>query len=700
MRAGALGLAAVGLAACVSTGAQATSGASGQLVQPGRLVSISDPGMALATPSDGRINGPGFNARVTGAGESTSISSAGQSLRAPAGDVLLVFSLDWTPAAEQLFTNPAETASVSAGGLGAEVPPADLGSAGTLTYALAVPRHSQAVLSVSSQGVTQGFSLTKGTRLQPQLSAYYRDPSTGTLTQAVSQTASVTANSPDGSHPTPVNFGLDHVTLAYLSPAGTPAPAGDQAWLVADISADTEPVGANFFFSFNALPPSAVVLHLPDGTAVPAQVEGTNVDGNAGLLNGTYYFPVPAGLTGGQLVITPSGVNGSTEVSGYYEPAIFSGPATFNFTLPPVPAPSGAGPGFPLRVAAAAVPATSGRSGNALPWLVAVIVVLLAAGLAGAATGRRRRRRATVARPAHTGPVVEAQAIPMPPAALTEVSADGPPSDTDDGAPVQGTEDEPAPPVTTVQPVTPSPARAPVEISILGPRSTTGWASPPRRPVVEEILDYLALHPERPFTADELKMRLRPTGWGETEVKRDTITSYVSKLRGWLPPGCLPDGSEVGGYRLSGVGTDWHRFVDHVTAADAATDTSGEVTELTRALALVRGEPFDGVQANGTYPWLNTESWLSRMTTAITGAADRLVRLHLGAGRHREAMAAADAGLRAAPDAKVLHIVRLNAAAALGHDVLDRAWADTKVAMEDSAELEAHYRRLRRGDAA
>lgn len=184
-----------------------------------------------------------------------------------------------------------------------------------------------------------------------------------------------------------------------------------------------------------------------------------------------------------------------------------------------------------------------------------------------------------------------------------------------------------------------------VWVDVLGPVEITGWAEPVgRRPKLEELVAYLATHPERPVMAE----RLRCAVWAESDVSSKTFVQALSRARRCLGGQVhLPEAS-AGSYHLGpGVGCSWERFKELAAAAGRARPT--DAVELWRqALDLVRGEPFDCV-ARGTYVWAWSEQLVYEMQVAITRAADALGSLALAADDPDLALWATRRGLVAMP---------------------------------------------------
>ncbi len=639
---------ALALAAC-STGTP-TGGAGAKVLAPGQLERASGPIPGLVAPGDGRLIGPGFDLSVQGAVLAYDIAG----WRAPAGDELVGFDLASDGAGADAAQNLI-TASVSAGATTAALSLSGLSRSGT-AFVLAAPLRSDVVVHVSSQGVDEAFDLSGLRRVPTDPAVYYRNPD-GTLpSDVVSSSQTVTAQTASaGSYP--ITYSLGTETLDYLSPAGIPAPAPDQAWLVTDLSeAPSGPVAPG---NFQPIPPSRITLSFPGSAApVPAQVDPNSGprDYN-GLLAGTYYFPVPAGLSAATLAIAGGTVGYADDLITYDSTATI-GPASFplSFTVPaPVSTPSGP--------SALSAPTQNKVSSTAVPlhrvsigWLVAIgvaVLALLAGGPFWLARSRRRRPPGSSGRPAASaadepGPARSEQSPPEP-AAPTTPPETVPPEDIRPQPPVARAEPttaapgptavapEPAGPATS-RPAVVDPARiAPVPLVqavLLGEPDWSGLLDPPSRCM--ELFLYLVTHPGRPWREDILSSVLRPE-LDAKPISVNTIRDYASDLRGALPEGVLLAGAkEAGGYRLSGsVGSDWDRLRALAEAARARPDEEAEAL-LEAAMALVKGRPFASVKA-GTYGWADAEDLRPAMEQGIAGAAAALAGIRRRKGDLRGA---------------------------------------------------------------
>jgi len=185
--------------------------------------------------------------------------------------------------------------------------------------------------------------------------------------------------------------------------------------------------------------------------------------------------------------------------------------------------------------------------------------------------------------------------------------------------------------------------------------------SAPRRGRSVELLAYLALHPGA--TAREIDEAL----WPGQRVSDDMRNSLVARTRSWLGADddgqiYLPPVTNVQGYRLSSAVTcDWH---DALTLAHAgfAADSVGHL-ELAKALELVRGRPFDGVDPSA-YAWAETDAQL--MISTVVDIAHEVAAQRGAAGNYTEAQAAIARGLVADPANEQLHHDAITVAAQRG----------------------------------
>jgi len=150
-----------------------------------------------------------------------------------------------------------------------------------------------------------------------------------------------------------------------------------------------------------------------------------------------------------------------------------------------------------------------------------------------------------------------------------------------------------------------------VTVRVLGPVEVEGWRRVPERAIVTELACYLALHPDRAMSGDELRFALRPDA--ETDISAKSLRSYMSLLRTSLGGDLVPPATTEG-YRISPlVVSDWGLF-------ERLIPPGAELDDLVAALKLVRGRPFSGVDSSG-YGWVYAELLMSRIEVSIATVA-------------------------------------------------------------------------------
>ena len=255
--------------------------------------------------------------------------------------------------------------------------------------------------------------------------------------------------------------------------------------------------------------------------------------------------------------------------------------------------------------------------------------------------------------------------------------------------PASGPHGQPAPP--------PQPEGRKVLVRVLGPPEAEGWAEPPIRQKTTELLVYLALHGERPVSTEKLRTALWPYQPGKPDVSPGTVHQELSRLRRCLGAEHLPEAK--GGYRLAeSIETDWGRFQALTEAATALPEDKGTEV-LKEALALVRGQPFEG--AGKGYGWAFDEVLVAKIEMAVAKAAHLASARCLAFGRLDEAEWAVAQALRAGPgDEQVWEDKLAVAAARGGWAALDRAFKDAERAcgpQPPGTVLFDTYQRLRDG---
>ncbi|MEV5203207.1 LysM peptidoglycan-binding domain-containing protein [Streptomyces sp. NPDC053720] len=219
-------------------------------------------------------------------------------------------------------------------------------------------------------------------------------------------------------------------------------------------------------------------------------------------------------------------------------------------------------------------------------------------------------------------------------------------------APAPATADEPAAP----EPLTELPAEASPAVLLLGPISiegASGRIDSSRRSAGIELTAFLALNPgvDRHAIDDAL--------WPGRLVNKQMRNAVISRTRSWLGKDTdsnahLPRVQDTGDsrYRLgTAVTCDWTRFQRLARTGLARHDEDGDLA-LRRALALVRGRPFTGIDPQ-RYAW--AEPVIQEMVSAIVDVAYELSTRCREANDIPGALWAAHRGLLAAEESEMLH---------------------------------------------
>lgn len=425
--------------------------ATGSAMSPDTVTQIEDPGVTLAVPADGRVDGYQFAAKVLGAATGSSMPGPNGE-RAGVGQRLWVFGLRWL--ADQTLDGTGQpnglariTATLIYGGARLVVPvqpiqpssgtqPVDSGD----EYFLAsLPAASKDVeLELANGGFVQDFSLTHMARAGTQPAVLYRNPNSWQVTQPLTlsqslptpytQSANVDTSSLLSAS---ITLQLAGVTLSYFAPDGPTDIAADpsHAWLIPDLE-DPLPKFNSAFQNLNYTThaqASGITLTLPDGSVVTAKdFPGTGPDSStySGDDNNTVFpddfaFQVPADFTSGTITVAlPSEVAypdyGFTAPSQTYKLA----PVHFPVSVPPAtaiaPAPGASTRPALIRAATSSAVSSAGGKGSGSTILVIVIVLLGAAALTGSAVGLRRRHLSHAATPHATQPEDTGGAVPGP----------------------------------------------------------------------------------------------------------------------------------------------------------------------------------------------------------------------------------------------------------------------------------------------
>lgn len=185
---------------------------------------------------------------------------------------------------------------------------------------------------------------------------------------------------------------------------------------------------------------------------------------------------------------------------------------------------------------------------------------------------------------------------------------------------------------------------------------------------------YLALHPGT--TSHAIQEAL----WPGRRTTSGTRTTALSKLRRRL--GANAEGNpflpvKADGYRLADVvGVDWNLFLE-LARKGMVDQTDDGTAHLEKALQLVRGRPFEGVNYTH-YSWIDPH--LTEMTAAIVDVAHELAQRHHTRQDFNAARTAITKGKLADPGNQALWIDLLRTEAAAGNPDALRAAADRYLA--------------------
>ena len=231
-----------------------------------------------------------------------------------------------------------------------------------------------------------------------------------------------------------------------------------------------------------------------------------------------------------------------------------------------------------------------------------------------------------------------------------------------------------------------------IEICLLGNVQVEGAPESFRyRRRLTELVAFLAMHPEG-STSDSFATAL----WPERRVPVQTLANRLSETRRAL--GIASDGlprlRKMGRRHLiADVETDWKRFKE-LSAPDQDPES------WRRALALVRGRPFDGLERG---EWAQLEGFSAAIEASIVDVACRLGDHALGRGEAGLTHWAALQGLLASPWDERLYRLLMRAADGLGNrGGVDAALRSLALALELEGdpllgihpETSALYRRL------
>ena len=206
-----------------------------------------------------------------------------------------------------------------------------------------------------------------------------------------------------------------------------------------------------------------------------------------------------------------------------------------------------------------------------------------------------------------------------------------------------------------------------------------------------ELVAYLAMHPDG-ATTDAFATAL----WPERRVPLQTLANRLSEARRAL--GSASDGrprlrKRDKRHLIVEFDTDWDLFRDLASEGRGADSWR-------RALALVRGRPFDGLEQG---EWTQLEGFAAAVEASVVGVACRLGEYSLGRAKPDLAHWSALQGLLVSPWDERLYRLLMRAADALGNrGGIDAALRSLAVALELEGdpllgihpETSALYRRL------
>ncbi|WP_331758947.1 LysM peptidoglycan-binding domain-containing protein [Streptomyces anulatus] len=209
---------------------------------------------------------------------------------------------------------------------------------------------------------------------------------------------------------------------------------------------------------------------------------------------------------------------------------------------------------------------------------------------------------------------------------------------------------------TTPAPDTEEKADRPPAVLLLGPISiegARGRIDSNRLTAATELIAFLALNPGSDHHAVDDAL------WPGRMIGKQMRNAVISRTRSWLGKDTegqahLPRVQDTGDsrYRLSpAVTCDWSQFQKYARTGLARYDEDGDLA-LRRALALVRGRPFTGIDPQ-RYAW--AEPTIQEMVSAIVDTAYELSERRREASDIPGALWAARRGLLAAEESEMLH---------------------------------------------
>lgn len=231
------------------------------------------------------------------------------------------------------------------------------------------------------------------------------------------------------------------------------------------------------------------------------------------------------------------------------------------------------------------------------------------------------------------------------------------------------------------------------DILVLGQVELIWFPENTTRRIVPELACFLVLHQERNMTGEEIRAALWPGDFGMAQGSAKSLRNAVSLLRKAIGNDMVPGASRGSGYSISSeIKTDWARFCEFKERSKE--DGADEIRELSEALSLVRGTPFEGVESG--YGWAWSELFVSQMEVAIISVARRLSSLAMENNDYELASRASMTGLSASPFDRGLWQDTLSAAAGYGRREIDRRWRDAVAVLgSDASDLSVFVESLR-----
>jgi hypothetical protein len=498
---------------------------------------------------------------------------------------------------------------------GTAVPvPASATQGGPVTVAVSVAQAGGTALLQMTEGpLTESFDLLAGKRVEPYPAVLYHDATNAFVNLAVGQAQ--TATVVDGSESATFSVSLTSASLQDVAPDGSVPADSAHEWLVAqfngpDVATPADGPGIGLYEPNTPF----VTAVLPDGTKV-AGLETPPTVSSDGFLPQYVWFPIPSDTSDVKLVMDGPSVDGlgnATTISG----------ATFDVPIPAAAAVTPAA-GAPSLVsvlegqvpepAPAATGGTSGSGGGQFPaWIVAV--GLLALIMVVVLVVRNRGRRPVAPAPAGPHPGWGGLVGTPPPPEETPVSTNGTtaPAPPVDATVVSGNglgRDGHFPLLSEPEPIDEPDGTGRPRLTLFGRVGLTGCPgrAEGREAKITELLACIAAHDDG-VTADELLAMVWRAGAEDSkEISKYGVQQAVSRARALIGAHRLPKVTGSRPYTLVDFEVDWWEFRELAAEADrllAADRPAVAAERWTRALALVIGQPFQGVSANGPFGWV------------------------------------------------------------------------------------------------